>query len=121
MCDHCHPTRREILKLAAASLAATLAACQANPANDHAVSDLPDAFLYDDHLKGEQGQKLAPVKIDPKTIVVPPPPPAERTDFGDIMPRRAWTRIPLELPSGDSIDGIKKITIHHSGDGKPFL
>lgn len=83
-----------------------------------AVNELPEP-LYSDHLVGEAGGGA--VRIDPSKIVVPPPVPPEKSQYGDIMPRAAWTRSPLALRDGIPIDGINKLTIHHSGDGKPFL
>jgi len=63
----------------------------------------------------------ARVKIDPKKVVVPPPVPAQASEYGSIMPRAAWTAVPLALRKGVEMNGVSKITIHHSGDGKPFM
>jgi hypothetical protein len=112
MCDRClGVTRRELLKLTAAGVAVALAGCSADPA----VSDLPD--VYDDHLvEGRPG----PVRVDPRRIVVPPPTAAQRSEYGDIMPRSAWIRLPLQFKAGQPMDGVRRVTVHHSGDGKPF-
>jgi hypothetical protein len=61
------------------------------------------------------------VTIDPNKVFVPSPVPPQATEYGSIMPRSAWTTSPLTLRDGTPMDGINKITIHHSGDGKPFL
>jgi hypothetical protein len=115
MCDQCLPSRRQLLKLSAlgAAAATIVPACQSTPA----ISDLPE--VYEDHLSAGNGPKA--VSIDPKSIVLPPPQPAQRSDYGDIMPRSAWSRYSLTLRDATPINGIKRITIHHSGDGKPFL
>jgi len=115
MCDQCDNSslsRRELLKLAGAASALFLASCQDEPA----VPILPDV-VYEEHLVEGAGA----VRIDPKLIKPPPPMPAQKSTYGDIMPRAAWTRTPLRLREGTPMDGIHKITIHHSGDGKPFL
>ncbi len=91
-----------------------LAACTPDsPATS--LYPLPD--VYHDHLS----ESPTVVKIDPTKIVVPPPVPAQKTDYGDIMPRAAWTTSPLRLKEGVPMNGVTRITIHHSGDGKPFL
>ena len=37
------------------------------------------------------------------------------------MPRHAWTNSPLAIHGWRPMDGVTRITVHHSGDGKPFL
>jgi hypothetical protein len=113
MCEHCHEaTRREVLKGAALGLAAAaLAACGEPPP----LNDLPNA--YEEHVPDESGAR---VKIDESKIVIPPPQPPQVSDYGSIMPRSAWTTSPLELRNATLMGGVTKLTIHHSGDGKPF-
>jgi hypothetical protein len=114
MCDRCEKvSRRRLLKISVAGAAAALAACQADPT----VSDLP--LPYDDHLVAERPGP--PVRIDPRTIHVPPPVAPQRSDYGSILPRKAWTSASLTLANGRPMNGVERITIHHSGDGKPFL
>jgi len=118
MCDSCDGlTRRSLLKSAAAlgvagGIAGMLAACQTEP---QAAESIPD--VYDDHLSEEPGG----VRIDPSKIKVPPAQPAQVTEYGEIMPRSAWTGAPLRLANGTPMDGVTRLTIHHSGDGKAFL
>ena len=78
-------------------------------------------MVYEDHLKGDGAVKAGPVKVDVTKIVVPPAVPCSKSEFGEIMPRRSWTGMGLRLARGDAMDVLKRITIHHSGDGKPFL
>jgi hypothetical protein len=115
MCDHCHeprPTRRQILKTAALSLAgAVLAAC-----NSPATNELPDVYLQpvSDEFGGQ-------VRIDTTKIVIPSrQTPQPTNEYGSIMPRSAWTAAPLQLKNPNPMDGVNKLTIHHSGDGKVF-
>src|SRR5438067_13242421 len=117
MCEHCSNfSRRDVLKAGAAALgAAALGALGGCSAAEQA--DLPD--VYQDHIVQESGG--ARVKIDPKRVVVPPPVPAQVSEYGSIMPRAAWTAVPLALRNGVEMNGVNKITIHHSGDGKPFM
>ena len=120
MCEHCSnfspPSRRDVLKAGAAALgAAALGALGGCAEAGH--TDLPD--VYQDHIVQESGG--ARVKIDPKKVVVPPPVPAQASEYGSIMPRAAWTAVPLALRKGLEMNGVNKITIHHSGDGKPFM
>ena len=114
MCDACDGfSRRTFLKAATAlGAAGIVASCQTEPP---AAQTIPD--VYDDHLSEESGG----VKIDPSKIKVPPPQPPQVTEYGEIMPRAAWTGVPLRLANGNPMDGVNKLTIHHSGDGKPFL
>src|SRR5262249_21710631 len=77
-------------------------------------SELPD--VYEDHL-GEGGARI---QIDPRKIETLPVIPPARTEYGDIMPRAAWTRSPLKLAGASPMDGATRVTIHHSGDGKPI-
>jgi hypothetical protein len=117
MCDPCHharevePSRRHLLKLLAAAATAAIAGCQVAP-----TSELPDA--YKDHLVSES--RGGPMRIERNQIVIPPETKPTQTEFGSILPRSAWTSLPLTLRKGKSMDGVNKITIHHSGDGKPF-
>jgi hypothetical protein len=104
-------TRTFLKKAAAALTALALGAC-AN--NDRAV-DLPDP--YHQHVIDEFGP---PVRIDKSRIVVQPPAPPQPSEYGFIMARSAWTSLPLQLKNGAAMDGINRITLHHSGDGKPF-
>jgi hypothetical protein len=112
MCDTCDglPRRTFLKTTAALGAAALLAACQTQP-----VQNLPD--VLDDPLSEGTGG----VKIDPSKIKVPPPQPPQVTEYGDIMARSAWTSVPLRLANGTPMDGVTRITIHHSGDGKAFL
>jgi hypothetical protein len=103
-------TRREILKVTALGAAAALYGCEAKP-----TDELPDVYQGD-----IVGEKQGPVKIDRSKIVTPPPVPPTASDYGEIMPRRAWTSLPLQLRTAYVMDGVQKITIHHSGDGKAF-
>ena len=107
MCENCCGiSRRDMIKTVAAGVVAavvgSLAGCQQVGRTEGAV-------------------KAGPVKIDVTKIVVPPAVPAQKSEFGEIMPRRSWTRAGLTLARGDAMDGVRRITIHHSGDGKPFL
>ena len=114
MCQSCEGySRREVLKGAALGLAtAALAACSQTDRGD-----LPDA--YQDHLVQEYGRGR--VTIDRSKLVLPPPVPPQASEYGNIMPRSAWTTSPLTLRDGTAMNGVHKITLHHSGDGKPFL
>jgi hypothetical protein len=104
-------SRRAWLKAAALGAAAAgLAAC-----NPHAENELPDVYQGD--LVNESG---GAVRIDRSRIVAPPPVKPTPSDYGSIMPRAAWTTSPLQLRNPNRMDGVRKITIHHSGDGKPF-
>jgi hypothetical protein len=105
-------SRRDLLKTAALSLAAVaLAACQADP-----QPALPDLYLGDPVTESS-----GPVRIDRSRIVAPPTTPPQTSDYGHIMPRSAWSTSPLQLRNAALMDGVTKITIHHSGDGKAFL
>jgi hypothetical protein len=105
-------SRRDLLKTAACGLAAALlAACQTDP-----EPILPDVYLGDPVTESS-----GPVPIDRSKIVAPPPTPPQPTDYGSIMPRSAWTTSPLQLRNAVLMNGVTKITIHHSGDGKAFL
>ncbi len=117
MCDHCDSfTRRDLLKLAGLSAALAFTGCDTNPG----ITDLPE--VYSDHLTQTRGDaESGPVHIDPKKIVVPPPQPAQHSDYGDIMPRSAWTNTPLQLSNANLLNGVNRITLHHTGDGKPFM
>jgi hypothetical protein len=114
MCRHCSSfSRREVLKLTALGLgAAALGAC--SDADRH---DLPD--VYQDHLVQESG--AGKVRIDSSKLFTTPSVPPQSSEYGSIMPRSAWTNSPLALRNGTSMNGVTKITIHHSGDGKPFM
>src|SRR5690242_5810788 len=118
MCEHCHPSdkpsRRTLLKISAASVAAALAAGCEEPKT---VTDLPGP--YEDHLVTKFGEAPGPY-INPSLIHVPPPQPPQRTEYGDIMPRSAWSHIALQNSRANPMNGVQRITIHHSGDGKPF-
>lgn len=114
MCESCSIfTRREVLKAAALGVAAAALAGCAGAGG----ADLPEA--YQDHLVQENGGGR--VAIDRRKLVVPPAVPAQASEYGSIMPRSAWTTVPLALRNGTPMGGVNKITIHHSGDGKPFL
>lgn len=43
-----------------------------------------------------------------------------QTEYGFIMPRAAWTDAPLRIERATTLLPVGEITIHHSGDGKPF-
>jgi hypothetical protein len=117
MCEHCcNFSRRDVLKAGAAALGAAALGALGGCAEAERA-DLPDA--YEDHLVQESGGGR--VKIDPKKLIVPPPLPAQASEYGSIMPRAAWTAMPLALRNGLEMNGVNKITIHHSGDGKPFM
>jgi hypothetical protein len=104
-------TRRDLLQTAALCLgAAALAACDVDP-----NYDLPEVYRGD-----PVNESAGPVRIDRSRIVAPPPTPAQPSDYGSIMPRSAWTASPLQLRNATPMNGVAKITIHHSGDGKPF-
>src|SRR3569623_772542 len=114
MCERCDGiSRRKLLKLSAAGALAALAGCQ----TEQTVEELP--LPYTDHLMAEEPGP--PVNIDPRTIKVPPPTPPQSSDYGKIIPRKAWTTSPLTLKNGRPMNGVERITIHHSGDGKAFL
>jgi len=116
MCQQCDDiSRRRLLQLSAAAAAAALAGCQTETASQ----ELPLPYSYDDHIIAERPGP--PVTIDPRTIHVPPPAPPQSSDYGQIIPRKSWTTSPLTLARGRPMDGVQRITIHHSGDGKPFL
>src|SRR5665213_3878934 len=109
MCERCDGlSRRRFLK-GATLAAAALAGCEQEPVKITPVDP-------QEKLEGE-GPK-APIVQDSRPIVVPPPVPARRTDYGDIMPRRAWTNVPMEYGRGRPMNGVDRITLHHSGDGK---
>ncbi len=111
MCEHCHEiSRRDIIKGAVLGLAAAALSACGDP-----VTELPDA--YQEHIPDEFGGR---VKIDPAKIVVPRTQTAQASDYGSIMPRAAWTTTALDLKNGTPINGVSKLTIHHSGDGKAF-
>jgi len=93
-------------------LGALLASCT----TEEPVHQLPDP--YHDHVVDEFGPAI---KIDRSRIVVPPPAPPQATEYGFIMPRAGWTNTPLSNRQGVAMEGVAKITIHHSGDGKPYL
>lgn len=104
---------RSFLKTVAATLAAmALGAC----VNDVPTVDLPDP--YHQQVVDEFGP---PVRIDKTRIVAQPPAPPQPSEYGFIMGRSAWTSMPLQLKNGTAMDGITRITLHHSGDGKPFI
>ncbi|MGN6366700.1 MAG: peptidoglycan recognition protein family protein [Phycisphaerae bacterium] len=111
MCDRCLPTRRELLKLSALTAAALgLAGCPPAPR-----TELPNPYEAD--LEGEGTRPT----IETQVLPLPPPTPPQKTVYGDIMPRRAWTGSPLAIPHWRLMDGVSRLTVHHSGDGKPFL
>ena len=115
MCDQCDSpepslSRRELLHGAALLSAAFLTGCATQPQNE-----LPDP--YEEQVNDEFG---GVIRIDPRKIVIPPPQPAQATDYGNIVPRSAWTTAPLQLRAGLPMGAINKLTIHHSGDGKMF-
>lgn len=118
MCDSCQHdsgrgfSRRDLLKAGALGAAAFLASCQNPP---QGADNIPDPL--DDHLS----ENISGVKIDESKIKIPPPQPPEKTEYGEIMPRAAWTNSSLRLANGIPMDGARLITIHHSGDRKPFL
>jgi hypothetical protein len=104
-------TRRSFLQAAALSVAAVaLAACEVQP-----EPDWPLVYQGD-----PVNESAGPVRIDRSKIVVPPPVQPQRSDYGNILPRSAWTTSPLQLRNATPMNGITKITIHHSGDGKVF-
>jgi hypothetical protein len=106
------PARRDFLKAAVLWVgAAALAACQADP-----YDDLPAVYTGD--LVNEYP---GAVRIDRSKIVAPPPAPPPPTANGSILPRSAWTSSPLQFKNATPMNGVTKITIHHSGDGKAFL
>jgi hypothetical protein len=115
MCDRCLAiSRREILQTTTlVALGAIAAACR-----NGVVADLPDP-LYEDHLVSETPGP--PIHIDPKSITLPPPAPPQASEYGEIIPRKAWSHLPLMLAHGRPMEGVERITIHHSGDGKPFV
>lgn len=77
--------------------------------------ELPEP--YEGSLEGE-----GPVPpMASKTIVLPPVTPPQKTEYGDIMPRRSWTGASADLARGRPMGGVQRITVHHSGDGKPFV
>lgn len=110
MCNHCLPSRRDLFKLTALTAAAALSGCTQTE-----LTPLPDPYIS--NLEGE-GPKPP---VDTKQVPLPPPIPAQRSSYGDIMPRRAWTSASLDIPRWRPMNGVARITIHHSGDGKPFL
>jgi hypothetical protein len=104
-------SRRAWLKAAAlGAVAAAFPSCLPQPGND-----LPD--VYQDDVVRESG---GAVRIDRTKIIVPPPVQPAATDYGNIMPRSAWTTSPLQLRNAIAMAGINRITLHHSGDGKAF-
>ena len=112
MCDHCLPTRRQLLKLSALTAAAlALPGCPPPP-----KTELPDP--YESSLEGEGP---TPTILTPKILPLPPPTPPQKTAYGDILPRRAWTSSPPTIPNWRPMNGVSRLTVHHSGDGKPFL
>ena len=87
MCDSCDGfSRRDLLKVTAPGAAAFLAACQNPP---QGADTIPDPL--DDRLS----ENISGVKIDESKIKIPPPQPAQQTQYGEIMPRSAWTNSPL--------------------------
>ncbi len=73
---------------------------------------------YESSLEGEGP---TPTIITPKILPLPPPTPPQKTAYGDILPRRAWTSSPAAIPNWRPMNGVTRLTVHHSGDGKPFL
>jgi hypothetical protein len=102
-----------LLKGAALGLAAAvLGGCPGEPP----PNELPNA--YEEHVPDESGVRPG---IDESKIVVPPPQPPQVSDLGTIMPRSAWTTTALAVRNATPMNGVTKLTIHHSGDGKAFM
>src|ERR1700753_1383523 len=116
MCDACDGvSRRRFLKVAGIGvLAASLMGCPPPPV----ANELPDP--YEDQLEGEPAAGAMPGVVNPTNIVVPPPPPPQQSEYESITPRQAWTGAGADLSRGRPMGGVQRITIHHSGDGKPF-
>lgn len=79
------------------------------------------AELPDSHEEPPHG---LPALFQPTPVPVPPTPSAReriQTEAGEIMPRTAWTRSGPDTNRLRPMNGVKLITFHHSGDGKPFV
>ena len=120
MCDHCEgSSRRAFLGAVGVAGIAALSGCLAHPPTG-VVEHLPGPIL------DEVPHGPIPSAINEKTIVVPPTPPQNQwiptdTALGQILPRSAWTTASPDSRHMMPMNGVKLITIHHSGDGKPFL
>ena len=120
MCDHCEgSSRRAFLGAVGVAGIAALSGCLAPPPTG-VVEHLPGPIL------DEVPHGPIPSAINEKTIVVPPTPPQNQwiptdTALGQILPRSAWTTASPDSRHMMPMNGVKLITIHHSGDGKPFL
>ena len=108
----CDCTRRTFLTALSATSLAALAGCDLAP--KPRIADLPD--------HGPDEAPYAIPSIDPATIKIPDTPKIPLpSDVGLVVPRTAWTLAGPDLAHMRPMDGVKLITFHHSGDGKPFL
>jgi hypothetical protein len=82
--------------------------------SDGLVEDLPYNGV-EEVPHGEVGVSGGIIKVPegPKTAVT--------IDGGQVVPRSAWTRAGPDLSHMRPMDGVKLVTVHHSGDGKAFL
>ena len=111
MCERCDGVSRRGFLAGALLAAATIAGCE----------EQPIAAQRDPQEKLEGEGSKTPIVQDSRPIIIPPTVAPKRTEYGDILPRHAWTLVPMEYGRGRPMNGVDRITLHHSGDGKPFL
>ena len=51
----------------------------------------------------------------------PAPTPPQKPPTATSSPASAWTGSPAAIPNWRPMNGVSRLTVHHSGDGKPFL
>jgi hypothetical protein len=81
---------------------------------DALVEELPYNGL-EEVPHGAVGVDMGQIKVPegPKTAVA--------MDVGQVVPRSAWTNVGPDLANMRAMGGVKLVTVHHGGDGKPFL
>jgi len=107
--------------LGATGMAAFLAGCE-NPRAGG--THLPDPFGPDVAGGGVWGggpeRDIYPPL--PKLPLPPPPTPHQPpVAVNGIFPRTLWAKAGPDIKHLDPMNGIKRITFHHSGDPKPFI
>lgn len=105
--------RTAIATLSAAT--ACLCGCEIRNKPEVLITNLP----YADPEESPYGPP--PKVIKEEEVVVPPTVKKEvATEVGQVIPRSAWTTAGPDLKNVQPMNGVKLITFHHSGDGKPF-